>query len=225
MGRVKKIIERGLVIDKVLELITETGYEGFSTRGLAKRLGVSVMTLYNYFDNRDAIVRAAIVAGRARFIRDIATDIGGRGEGTGGLDVYRQLMESLLAYALAKPRLYAFLFGVAVPLLERGEAESNGYHELLSSLLVVHIGDRARAESFDRAAFLYQLIMHRLIIALLEGSMGITPERCRLLAAEAFHLLLEPYAADLRGAPSFKELVSSEMVASRIALLGGSDKA
>lgn len=41
-------------------MIDEGGLENLSMRALAEKVGVSVTTLYNLFDTREAIVRAAL---------------------------------------------------------------------------------------------------------------------------------------------------------------------
>ena len=55
VGRGKKIVDIELVVDEAVALIEEGGVEAFSTRRLASRLGISAMTLYNYYENRGAI--------------------------------------------------------------------------------------------------------------------------------------------------------------------------
>ena len=64
MGRGKKIVDIDLVVQEAIALIEEGGVEEFSTRRLAARLGISAMTLYNYYENRGAILRGALLKGQ-----------------------------------------------------------------------------------------------------------------------------------------------------------------
>ncbi len=47
-----------LVLDTAAELFAETGYESTTTNAIAERAGVSIGSLYRYFPDKDAIVRA-----------------------------------------------------------------------------------------------------------------------------------------------------------------------
>jgi AcrR family transcriptional regulator len=51
------------------ELILEKGYEAFSLRQVAERIGYSATTIYLYFENKDALVAAVIAEGFSRFLR------------------------------------------------------------------------------------------------------------------------------------------------------------
>jgi AcrR family transcriptional regulator len=51
-------LTRELVIEGALALLAEVELEQFSLSVLARRLGVSVMTLYTYFPSRDALLEA-----------------------------------------------------------------------------------------------------------------------------------------------------------------------
>jgi AcrR family transcriptional regulator len=51
------------------ELILEKGYEAFSLRQVAERIGYSATTIYLYFENKDALVAAVIEEGFGRFLR------------------------------------------------------------------------------------------------------------------------------------------------------------
>ena len=61
MGR--KGIEEEAILDEAAALIAEEGIEGFSLRGLARRLGVRSASLYNHVSSLDDLI--ARVARRA----------------------------------------------------------------------------------------------------------------------------------------------------------------
>lgn len=56
---------RATILDAAEELIAAKGLLGASLAMIAKRAGVAVGTLYNYFDDRDAMVRALFETRRA----------------------------------------------------------------------------------------------------------------------------------------------------------------
>jgi AcrR family transcriptional regulator len=63
MTRPKKTEEqlqvmRGQILDAAYAILMEKGPQGLSARAIAERLGVAHMTLFTYFANQDAILRA-----------------------------------------------------------------------------------------------------------------------------------------------------------------------
>lgn len=48
------------IVSAALAMIDKTGLEAFSTRSLAARLGLKVMSLYHYFPSREALLDAAV---------------------------------------------------------------------------------------------------------------------------------------------------------------------
>ena len=50
-----------LILDTAAELIAETGYETVTTNAIAERAGISIGSLYRYFPDKDAILRALSV--------------------------------------------------------------------------------------------------------------------------------------------------------------------
>lgn len=57
MGRNKILKDKSQIIDVALNLIETEGLEAFSMRRLSKEMGVSSMTLYNYVQNADDVLR------------------------------------------------------------------------------------------------------------------------------------------------------------------------
>ncbi|MBQ9580711.1 MAG: TetR/AcrR family transcriptional regulator [Lachnospiraceae bacterium] len=58
-----KVIEnlREKILEEAKKEIAEIGYEGMTIRGIAKELGIGVGTLYNHFENKEAVVGAYMV--------------------------------------------------------------------------------------------------------------------------------------------------------------------
>ena len=110
MGRGKKIVDIDFVAEEAVALIEEGGVEEFSTRRLASRLGISAMTLYNYYENRGAIIKEALGKGLGMLWEGLAAEVGAwRDKGGSPLGAYRVLADHLLAFAQARPRLCRFI--------------------------------------------------------------------------------------------------------------------
>ena len=96
MGRGKKIVDIDLVVEEAVALIEDAGVEEFSTRRLASRLGISAMTLYNYYENRGAIVRGALKRGLNLLWEGLSDEVEAwRAAGGNPLGAYRVLANRL----------------------------------------------------------------------------------------------------------------------------------
>lgn len=103
---------RSAILDAASELFVESGYQGFSMRRLAERIGYTPTTIYHYFTDKDALLLEVVHQGFASFgarLRD-AYD--------GGADPVAR-MEAMgrayLAFGLAHPAYYRLMF------MERGD--------------------------------------------------------------------------------------------------------
>ncbi|MBJ7328557.1 MAG: TetR/AcrR family transcriptional regulator C-terminal domain-containing protein [Solirubrobacteraceae bacterium] len=56
-------ITREAIVDAAAELLAEGGLDALTMRRLGDRLGISAMTLYRYFDDKDALLDAVVDAG------------------------------------------------------------------------------------------------------------------------------------------------------------------
>jgi AcrR family transcriptional regulator len=65
----EKVELRQAILTAAGELVLEKGYEAFSLRQVAERIGYSATTIYLYFENKDALVGAVIGEGFSRFLR------------------------------------------------------------------------------------------------------------------------------------------------------------
>src|SRR5919201_3552732 len=65
----EKLELRQAILAAAGELILEKGYEAFSLRQVAERIGYSATTIYLYYDDKDALVGAVVAEGFARFLR------------------------------------------------------------------------------------------------------------------------------------------------------------
>jgi len=110
-------------------LFAEKGPDAVTMRQLAAELGVSPMTPYRYFEDKDDILAAVRTSGFTRFAesleaaRDPARDARANGEAVG---------EAYVQFALEHPHSYKLMFDLNQPNIER-------YPDLIAA------GQRARA--------------------------------------------------------------------------------
>ena len=192
MGRERAIEDPATIVEHAYELIDEEGYEQFSTRRLAVRLGVSHMTLYNYLD-RDEILKRVIELGFARFnerflplaepqLRDCAAP---------GC-VLRIVADQLVEFARDHTNVYRFMFGASASELTRDPRISSLYLsgvDLVKETLPTDLEPQLR-----RDAYLFFVLTNGLILAWLDERHGTTLERCRENIGRAHELILAAYA-------------------------------
>lgn len=87
----------------------EAGYDGVTLRGLANQLGVSPMTPYRYFENKEAIFEAVRAAAFDRF-GDHSTQTREATEGLPPAEQLRAMGRSYVGYALTEPHDYRIMF-------------------------------------------------------------------------------------------------------------------
>jgi AcrR family transcriptional regulator len=187
VGRGKKIVNIELVVEEAIALIEEGGVEEFSTRRLASRLGISAMTLYNYYENRGAILNGALRKGLSLMWVGLEAEVGEwRSKGGSAIGAYRILAEHLLAFALARPRLCSFV------LTERAGNDWRAF-DIEVDKLCRSGADKLpeRSPETVRAEYLFELLVFALALKVIGG--GETAEGFRLLMDEGYERLLSGY--------------------------------
>jgi AcrR family transcriptional regulator len=91
------------------ELFAEKGFDGFNLRDLAKRLGVSAMTPYRYFKDKDAIMSEV----RARAFALFADWLESRLAAPDADET--ALSRACVQYAIQEPSQFRLMFGVVQP--------------------------------------------------------------------------------------------------------------
>ena len=96
------------VLEAAARILAEEGLAGFNTNAVARRAGVSVGSLYQYFPGKDAITAAlilrsheAIVAGLRRLVA--------RSDGLSAREAIAAMVDMVIAAAPASPRLHRIL--------------------------------------------------------------------------------------------------------------------
>jgi AcrR family transcriptional regulator len=185
VGRGKKIVDIDLVVDKAIELIEEGGVEEFSTRRLAARLGISAMTLYNYYENRGAILKGALHKGFRLLWEGLEGEVAAwRSRGGSPLGGYKVLADHLLAFALARPKLCGFL------ITESAGIDWSADDSQIERILAASGEPTApRSDRLRRDVYLFELLAFALALKVVNG--GESAERYRELVTEGYELLIE----------------------------------
>ena len=105
---------REQLVQAAAEVLDEVGDASrLSVRAIARRAGVSPTALYLHFEDRDALVAAAVDAGFAAFNAALLTAARSRSEPLASLEATGL---AYLAFAEHQPALYAVLFSARRPL-------------------------------------------------------------------------------------------------------------
>jgi AcrR family transcriptional regulator len=185
VGRGKKIVDIELVVEEAIALIEEGGVGEFSTRRLASRLGISAMTLYNYYENRGAILKGVLRRGLSLLWEGLDKEVAAwRSQGGAPLGAYRVLADHLLAFALARPRLCGFIITESAGVdWTADDSQIERIFALEAEPAAVRRSDRLR-----RDIYLFELLAFALALKVISG--GETAERFRELLAEGYELLI-----------------------------------
>ncbi len=100
------------ILHHALELIVQDGFQGFSMRKLAVRLGIAAKTIYNYYRNQDELYLCILIKGFEQL--HAASEAAVRAAG----QPQEQLEAAIRAYVdfgLANPHLYNLMFTWHVP--------------------------------------------------------------------------------------------------------------
>ena len=149
----------GVILQASLELLARGGLEGFTTNAVAKRAGVSVGSLYQYFPNKDAIlatlVREMRTSMRDDFQRAVANTLGLAFEAS-----VVALIDASLRHHLDDPDLTALLEKVEdeLPLDAETQALKAEMSGLVSALLRDHGFPDAERTAFDLIALSHGIV-------------------------------------------------------------------
>lgn len=97
-----------------LEQLAEGGPGGLSLRGVARAVGMTVQSLYHYFDSRDELLTALVIDGH----RSLAAAVAEAADATRGRPQAERLWAASNAYrrwALANRPAFLLLYGTPVP--------------------------------------------------------------------------------------------------------------
>ena len=142
-----------VILQASLELLARGGLEGFTTNAVAKRAGVSVGSLYQYFPNKDAILATLVREMRASMRDDFQRAVANTLDLTFEASVVA-LIDASLRHHLDDPDLTALLEKVEdeLPLDAETQALKAEMSGLVSALLRDHGIPDAERTAFDLIA-------------------------------------------------------------------------
>jgi len=192
VSREKKIDDVSIVVNAAMRIIEEQGYDKLSTRSISAKLQISPMTLYNYYENRDAILKDVVKQGLDELWAGLQEKLDGCGSASvrNPLRQYLVLSDHMLAFAMARPNLYRFLFGSAVAPFIAGGNIAERYRDLSQSLMS-RIHDESRKQDILNDIYMFLVLMNALVKNVLDGRIGMTAERYPALIGRAYDGLLQ----------------------------------
>ena len=146
------------ILRHALELIVQDGFQGFSMRRLAARLGIAAKTIYNYYRSQDELYICILTKGFDQLYAAFKEAVRGHGPPLGQLEA---AIRAYVAFGLANPHLYNLMFTWHVPKYNDyvGTAMENAaYRELTAALqcadlflevLAACLGEDQRASEDD----------------------------------------------------------------------------
>ncbi len=189
MGRDRKIDDIGLIIDAAMAILEESGVEKLSTRKVTAQLKISPMTLYNYVENRDALLKLLIKRGfeglweglQEKQDRCFATE--------NPLRVYLIMADHMLQFGLKHPNLYRFIFSPDIAPLLQDETIAQHYRSI-SSTLLARIKDPKREKEILDDIYMFQVLINALIFGIIDKKVGMSENRFYALVQRAYDSLL-----------------------------------
>lgn len=107
---IQKIREE--ILDKTLELINEVGFDNFTMRKLAGKLGLTATTIYQYYKNKEELYFAALTQGFDTLCDVVQEALGKQNDPKERL---REVIRAIIRFSLAHPNVYNILFVSDVP--------------------------------------------------------------------------------------------------------------
>jgi AcrR family transcriptional regulator len=134
---------RGRVCSVAAVLLAEMGYDNFTMRDLAKRLGSSAMTPYRYFANKDAILALVRVKGFSLLADRLESVL--RDEGTAA-EKSRAFVACYVTFAREENAFYRLMFENA---LASGTSEPDREERRVRSLFAEHAKSQSDRMGLD----------------------------------------------------------------------------
>jgi AcrR family transcriptional regulator len=104
--------EKERILSEALDIITESGYEGLTMRGLGQRLGVAAKTIYNYFRNKDEVY---LQVGKREFEALHRELLEGYNSSQDPFEKLEAMTKRFLAFGLSHSSNYDLMFSLQIP--------------------------------------------------------------------------------------------------------------
>ena len=111
---------RRIILDAAGEIFLEQGYEGFSMRRVAERIGYSATTIYRYYEDKDDLLFAVVNEGFSEFARQLTEAAEGARDPLKRLEA---LGHAYIRFGLDNPVYYQMMFMQRADLLFESRRE------------------------------------------------------------------------------------------------------
>jgi len=128
---------RAEILTAAQHIIRTQGLDALSLRALAKAVGVTAPALYEYFDSKDAILRALFVQGSEVMLTLMEQVIA---DSPPGLPALQAVLTGYRAFARDEPDYFRLLFSSVDPALAITEEEYGGMHSIFERFVGVIVG-------------------------------------------------------------------------------------
>jgi AcrR family transcriptional regulator len=108
------------ILDAAGQLFLEQGYEGFSMRRVAERIGYSATTIYRYYEDKDDLLFAVVNEGFSQFARQLTEAAEGASNPLKRLEA---LGHAYISFGLNNPVYYQMMFMQRADLLFESQRE------------------------------------------------------------------------------------------------------
>ncbi len=155
------------ILEAARDLLAEGGLRALSMRAVAARVGVSATAIYNYFENKQALVRRVVSLGFERFDGYLHEAVADRPPGSA--ERLRALGEAYVRFALENREYFRVLFATHGELPEEIEElpEGGGYNLFRDSVIdAMESGVIRRADPDELVLYLWTHV-HGLVTLLL----------------------------------------------------------
>src|SRR5262245_21323796 len=113
---------RRVILDAAGQLFLEQGYEGFSMRRVAERIGYSATTIYRYYEDKDDLLFAVVNEGFSEFARQLKEAAEGVNNPLKRLEA---LWHAYVMFGLSNPVYYQLMFMQRADLLFESRREQS----------------------------------------------------------------------------------------------------
>lgn len=164
------------ILEAARDLLAGGGIDALSMRAVAARVGVSATAIYNYFENKQALVENVISMGFARFDKYLREAVADRPDGSA--ERLEALGEAYIRFALENREYFRVLFAMHAELPRDIEElpEGSGYALFRQSVIDAMKAGTIRETDPDLVVLYLWTLVHGLVTLLL----GCKPDaRCR----------------------------------------------
>lgn len=164
------------ILEAARDLLAEGGLRALSMRAVAARVGVSATAIYNYFENKQALVRRVIALGFERFDRYLQEAAADRRPGSA--ERLSALGEAYVRFALENREYFRVLFAThgELPVEIEELPEGGGYTLFRDSVIAAMESGAIRRADPDEVVLYLWTHVHGLVTLLLSCDPG---ARCR----------------------------------------------